>query len=61
MGVFDAIAYVDREMGSMGEFAETVAVNRGMPVAFFDNEEDAVDWLQKQDSGRRIFMPSDED
>lgn len=29
LGMFDAIACVDTEMGEMGCFAETVAVNRG--------------------------------
>ena len=58
LGVFDAIAYVDRDMGPMGEFAETVAINRGMPVAFFDNEDDAKRWLTRPRSGQSIFLPS---
>ena len=32
MGIFEAMAYVDPQMGQMAEFAETVAVNRGMPT-----------------------------
>jgi hypothetical protein len=41
LGVFQTIAYVDERMGKMAEFAETVAVNRGMPVRadiFMDRE-----------------------
>jgi hypothetical protein len=51
LGEFDAIAYVDSRMGSMAEFAETVAVNRGMPVAIFNNVDDAERWLLEQKSG----------
>lgn len=51
IGKFDAIAYVDEKMGQMADFAETVAVNRGMPLAMFDNLEDAEAWLCEQDSG----------
>lgn len=51
IGKFDAIAYVDAKMGQMADFAETVAVNRGMPVAMFDNMEDAEAWLCEQSSG----------
>ena len=39
LGQFEAIAYVDEKMGEMGQFAETVAVNRGVPVAFFPISE----------------------
>ena len=60
LGVFDAIAYVDRQMGDMAEFAETVAINRGMPVAFFDNEEDARRWLVEERSGQSIFLGRDD-
>ena len=45
LGLFDAIAYVDKDMGEMGEFAETVAVNRGMPVAIFSDVDSADRWL----------------
>ena len=48
MGIFQAIAYVEPEMGDMGEFAETVAVNRGMPVRIFANVPDAERWLLRQ-------------
>ena len=42
-----AIAYVDvnAESGSM-DFAETVAVNRGLPVSVFKSVEDAEKWLR---------------
>lgn len=45
LGVFEAIAYVDEQMGEMGEFAETVAVNRGIPAAVFNSVPDAEAWL----------------
>jgi len=51
LGEFDAIAYVDRHMGTLGEFAETVAVNRGMPIAFFASVQEAERWLLKQEAG----------
>ncbi|MCZ6898348.1 MAG: hypothetical protein O7D95_06565 [Betaproteobacteria bacterium] len=28
------------------EFLENVVVNRGVPIQFFDNEQDAKDWLE---------------
>jgi len=51
LGEFEAIAYVDENMGELAEFAETVAVNRGMPVAMFDNIEDANRWLTRHETG----------
>ena len=45
IGMFDAIAYVDKDMGDLGNFAETVAVNRGMPVAIFADVTSAEKWL----------------
>lgn len=47
-GKFEAVAYVDENMGDMARFAETVAVNRGMPVSTFNNVSDAKDWLSRQ-------------
>jgi len=45
-GYFDAIAYVDTNAeGNLMKFAETVAVNRGLPVNVFANIEDAEKWL----------------
>ena len=45
MGKLQAIAYVDEDMGATAEFAENVAVNRGMPMATFDNVDAAKAWL----------------
>ena len=59
LGVFHAIAYVDQLMGDMADFAEMVAVNRGMPVRFFRNVEAAEKWLGAQEEGVReqdIFL-----
>jgi hypothetical protein len=63
LGVFEAIAYVDEQMGDMGEFAETVAVNRGIPVAVFNSVPNAEAWLVLQKSGsdeQYIFLDKDE-
>jgi hypothetical protein len=46
-GHFNAIAYVDvNAEGDRMEFAETVAVNRGLPVRVFSSVSDAEDWLR---------------
>lgn len=45
LGVFRAIAYVDVNAGAPLEFAETVAVNRGVPVAVFSSVTEAERWL----------------
>lgn len=47
-GKFEAVAYIDENMGDMAQFAETVAVNRGMPVSTFNNVDDAKNWLSRQ-------------
>jgi hypothetical protein len=39
--VFEALAYVDPLMGDRADFAEAVAINRGMPIAMFSAVEDA--------------------
>jgi hypothetical protein len=45
-GMFKALAYVDANaQGDLMQFAETVAVNRRVPVAVFSNVEDAEQWL----------------
>jgi hypothetical protein len=45
-GTFKAFAYVDvHAHGDLMQFAETVAVNRRVPVAVFSNVEDAEQWL----------------
>jgi len=59
LGIFHAIAYVDEKMGDMADFAETVAVNRGMPVRAFSNVENAKKWLYALQEGAReqdIFL-----
>jgi hypothetical protein len=63
MGIFEAIAYVDPYMGPMAEFAETVAVNRGMPVRTFDSVDAAREWLLEQVGkpvGQHIFTGEDD-
>ena len=49
LGVFEAVAYVDPEMGNLKDFAESVAVNRGLPISLFFSVEEAVQWLQEQE------------
>jgi hypothetical protein len=45
-GILKAIAYVDVNAESnMMQFAETVAVNRGVPVVVFSTVADAEKWL----------------
>ena len=45
-GMFKAFAYVDaKAQGDLMQFAETVAVNRRVPVAVFSNVQDAEKWL----------------
>jgi hypothetical protein len=45
VGLFEAIAYVDVIAQGHTKFAETVAVNRGLPVAVFGTVADAEQWL----------------
>jgi hypothetical protein len=48
-GFFRAIAYVDAcAEGELMEFAETVAVNRFMPVTYFHTVADAEQWLRNE-------------
>ena len=48
-GFFDALAFVDDQMESdLSRFAETAAVNRGIPMATFSSVEDAEFWLRRQ-------------
>jgi hypothetical protein len=45
-GTFKAFAYVDvNAQGDLMQFAETVAVNRRLPLAVFSNVADAEQWL----------------
>jgi hypothetical protein len=51
-GYFKAIAYVDvNAEGDLMKFAETVAVNRGLPVRVFSSVADAEKWLLDEDRG----------
>jgi len=49
LGVFEAIAYVDPQMGKMKDFAESVAVNRGLPISSFLSVGEAEQWLHEQE------------
>jgi hypothetical protein len=50
-GAIEAIAYVDvNAEGKLMKFAETVAVNRGLPVMMFSTVSDAEQWLRKMDA-----------
>ena len=49
-GLYNAFAYVDVNAdGNLMEFAETVAINRGVPVAVFSTVADAEKWLLNGD------------
>lgn len=48
LGRFDAVAYCDDKMGHLMGFGEDVAVNRGMPLAAFDNLDEATSWILAQ-------------
>jgi hypothetical protein len=65
LGVFEAIAYVDAQQDfDVVKFAETVAVNRGIPIAAFSSVSDAENWMRHRSedaSGQDIFMRGDED
>jgi hypothetical protein len=55
VGVFQAIAYVDvNASGAMMKFAETIAVNRGVPVRLFAAVTDAEAWLLRLPGSGRI-------
>jgi hypothetical protein len=50
--MFNAIAYVDvNAAGDVMQFAETVAVNRAVPVTVFSTVADAEQWLREEDRG----------
>ncbi len=52
LGILKAIAYVDANAeGDLMQFAETVAVNRALPVAVFSTVTDAEKWLLDGDWG----------
>jgi len=48
----EAVAYVDvNAAGDLMKFAETVAVNRGLPMRVFQSVADAEQWLQDTGPG----------
>jgi hypothetical protein len=50
IGHFKAIAYVDvNAEGNLMKFAETVAVNRSLPITVFSSVSDAEKWLLGKD------------
>jgi hypothetical protein len=50
-GILKAIAYVDVHAGNnLMQFAETVAINRSLPVSVFSAVADAERWLLKEES-----------
>jgi len=51
LGVFQAIAYVDEKMGEMADYAETLAITRGMPVKTFSSVAQAEAWIAEQLEG----------
>jgi hypothetical protein len=51
-GMLKAIAYVDvNAEGGLMQFAETVAVNRALPVTVFSTVAEAEKWLLDEDRG----------
>lgn len=51
---FRAIAYVDVHAGPQMPFAETVAVNRGVPVRLFATVPEAAAWLVQLDTDMKV-------
>lgn len=52
LGVFEALAYVDEQQDfEVVKFAETVAINRGIPIAVFSSVSDAENWLRHHVEG----------
>jgi len=57
-GYFKAIAYVDvKAQGELMRFAETVALNRGLPVKVFSSVSEAKKWLLEK--GRDYTAPKE--
>ena len=65
LGFFEAIAYVDAQQDfDVVKFAETIAVNRGLPMAAFGSVADAENWLRHRPedaTGEDIFEGVDRD
>ena len=48
LGLFTAIAYVDvNAEGDLMKFAQTAAVNRGLPISLFTTVAEAEQWLSR--------------
>jgi hypothetical protein len=62
LGFFEALAYVDEQQDfEVVKFAETVAVNRGIPIATFSSIADAENWIRHRsddDNGQELFTDS---
>lgn len=59
LGFFEAVAYVDvNAVGGLMKFAETVAVNRFMPVSVFDTVAQAEQWLLEKAEQPRGSTPA---
>lgn len=48
LGFYDVVAYVDVYAGELLDFVESVAVDRGLPIAAFASVEDAELWLRQR-------------
>jgi len=53
LGFYDALAFVDEQIGEARYFAETVAVNRGIPIAVIQDVAQAEQWLLSPDPSAR--------
>jgi hypothetical protein len=61
LGKLRAIAYVDvNAKGGLMKFAETVAVNRGLPITVFATVSAAKNWLLRKDHARTASHDSAE-
>jgi hypothetical protein len=65
LGFFEALAYIDEQQDfEIVKFAETVAVNRGIPIAVFSSLGDAENWLRHRSTDapeQDIFTREDDD
>jgi len=61
-GLLQAIAYVDVHAdGNLMDFAETVAVNRGLPISVFPTVAQAREWLLRPASDQAADQAAPED
>lgn len=60
-GKLQAVAYVDvNAEGDTMKFAETVAVNRQVPMRLFTTVAEARKWLTKKDGGIILPIPANQ-